>query len=281
MITELSRVQAEAQKQSYIRNGFDEYEFIAEPTACPICRSLDGKHFKVSKMMPGENAHPMHPNCHCSTAAYMDDKEYREWLDGYSKHGMNFEEWKNRREKEESKTKYKYKNTVVDSKLINSPEYRRRIDKISNITNVNRNIWKLSKDMLLHRSGTNFEDLAYIDEKTGKYEINKDYNAESRAKPNKKMDAMLKDAEPYTIIGIHNHPGSSVPSMGDLLACLYRQYKCGVVVCHDGKIYKYFVDEEKFNQVLAHFALDNLERTGYTDEVKKQFVDAGVCLEVL
>ena len=69
--------------------------------------------------------------------------------------------------------------------------------------------------------------------------------------------------------------------MGDLLACLYRQYKCGVVVCHDGKIYKYFVDEEKFNQVLAHFALDNLERTGYTDEVKKQFVDAGVCLEVL
>ena len=49
MATELSRVQAEAQKQSYIRNGFDEYEFIAEPTACPICRALDGKHFKVSK----------------------------------------------------------------------------------------------------------------------------------------------------------------------------------------------------------------------------------------
>ena len=99
MITELSRVQAEAQKQSYIRNGFEEYEFIAEPTACPICRALDGKHFKVSKMMPGENAHPMHPNCHCSTAAYMDDKEYREWLDGYSEHGMDFETWKKRVEK--------------------------------------------------------------------------------------------------------------------------------------------------------------------------------------
>lgn len=99
MITELSRVQAEAQKQSYIRNGFDEYEFIAEPTACPICRSLDGKHFKVSKMMPGENAHPMHPRCRCSTAAYMDDKAYNEWLDGYSEHGMNFETWKKRVEK--------------------------------------------------------------------------------------------------------------------------------------------------------------------------------------
>lgn len=99
MITELSRVQAEAQKQSYIRNGFEEYEFIAEPTACPICRALDGKHFKVSKMMPGENAHPMHPRCRCSTAAYMDDKEYDEWLDGYSEHGMDFETWKKRVEK--------------------------------------------------------------------------------------------------------------------------------------------------------------------------------------
>lgn len=94
MATELSRVQAEAQKQSYIRNGFDEYEFIAEPTACPVCKALDGKHFKVLKMMPGENAHPMHPRCRCSTAAYMDDKEYSEWLDGYSQHGMSFEEWK-------------------------------------------------------------------------------------------------------------------------------------------------------------------------------------------
>jgi len=45
MATELSRVQAEAQKQSYIRNGFDEYEFIAEPTACLICRDFRWKAF--------------------------------------------------------------------------------------------------------------------------------------------------------------------------------------------------------------------------------------------
>lgn len=30
---------------------------------------------------------------------YMDDKEYREWLDGYSEHGMDFETWKKRVEK--------------------------------------------------------------------------------------------------------------------------------------------------------------------------------------
>lgn len=70
MITELARVQSGAQKASYERNGYDEYEFIAEPTACPICRALHGKHFKVVDMLPGENCEPMHPRCKCSTAAY-------------------------------------------------------------------------------------------------------------------------------------------------------------------------------------------------------------------
>lgn len=93
MVTELARVQTEAQKQSFEKNGFDEYTFLALGDACPICKGLDEKQFKVSKMMPGANAPPMHPRCRCSTAAYMDDKEYNEWLDGYSEHGMNFEEW--------------------------------------------------------------------------------------------------------------------------------------------------------------------------------------------
>ncbi|HBY70744.1 minor capsid protein [Blautia liquoris] len=72
MQTELARVQTEAQKQSYERNGYDKYVFIAEPTACPICQALDDKVFDVKKMMPGTNASPMHPHCRCSTAAHAD-----------------------------------------------------------------------------------------------------------------------------------------------------------------------------------------------------------------
>lgn len=63
MITELARVQTEAQKQSLERNGFDEYIFLALGTACPICKKLNEKHFKVAKMMPGKNAPPIHPLC--------------------------------------------------------------------------------------------------------------------------------------------------------------------------------------------------------------------------
>ena len=91
MRTELARVQTEAQKQSFERNGFEEYEFIANSNCCDICQSLDGKIFKVSKMMPGENAAPMHPHCRCSTAAHSDRKEYDEWLDFLEKGGTTAE----------------------------------------------------------------------------------------------------------------------------------------------------------------------------------------------
>lgn len=115
MTTELARVQTEAQKQSFVRNGFDEYEYIAcgNNDVCSVCKALDGKPFKVDDMMPGENAPPMHPNCHCSIAAYMDDELYEKWLDSYQEHGLNFEDWKASRESEESKKKYKYADTVV------------------------------------------------------------------------------------------------------------------------------------------------------------------------
>lgn len=94
--TELARVQTEAQKQSYIRNGFDQYTYISSGDfkVCALCKPLNGRHFDVEKMMPGDNAPPMHPLCRCSTAAYIDDKSYEEWLSGYKDHGLSYADWK-------------------------------------------------------------------------------------------------------------------------------------------------------------------------------------------
>lgn len=91
MRTELARVQTEAQKQSFERNGFEQYTFIVNGGCCDICEGLKGKIFPVAKMMPGENAPPMHPHCRCSTAAYSDRKEYDEWLDHLAKGGTTEE----------------------------------------------------------------------------------------------------------------------------------------------------------------------------------------------
>lgn len=283
MITELARVQTEAQKQSFVRNGFDEYVYVAcgNSDVCAECKALDGKHFKVEDMMPGENAPPTHPCCHCSVAAYMDDKAYEEWLNSYREHGLNFEDWKASRESEESKKKYKYANTVVKKSLLKSSAYRKKFNQVSSNTRVNRIAWNLSKDMLEHRSGTKFEDLAFINAVSEEYAANKDYDVESKAKMNRAMKKLLADSEAGTIIAIHNHPGSSVPSIPDLRACIQRGYKKGIAVCHDGKVYIYSVDVEKYNEPIASSALDWLEIEGYTEEVKKTLNDAGVSLEVL
>lgn len=80
MRTELARVQTAAQKASFEANGFTQYEYIANSRCCEACQALDGKHFDVADMMPGENAAPLHPNCRCSVAAYDDGEEYQRWL---------------------------------------------------------------------------------------------------------------------------------------------------------------------------------------------------------
>lgn len=95
--TELARVQTEAQKQSYIRNGNDEYEYMAvNPMGpCSVCKELNGKVFKVKDMMPGENAPPLHPNCHCTTAPHWDREEFDRYIN--SDTDLSFADWKNRK----------------------------------------------------------------------------------------------------------------------------------------------------------------------------------------
>lgn len=75
MRTETARVQIEVQKKSYLENDVEEFEFVAEPSACGLCKPLDGKTFKVAKMESGLNAAPIHPNCRCSTVPYVERKE--------------------------------------------------------------------------------------------------------------------------------------------------------------------------------------------------------------
>ena len=119
MDTELRRVQTQAAKQSYERNGIEEYKFLTINARgpCGICKALDGKVFKVKDMQIGKNAPPMHPRCHCTMVPYWDEEEFEEWPDYLDKGGTT-KEWKRLRTSEKSVEKSGVNGIIKNSKGI-------------------------------------------------------------------------------------------------------------------------------------------------------------------
>jgi len=80
--TEMARVQTETQKQSFNMAGYEYYVFISlEGRACPVCAALDtGEPISIEDLMPGETAPPIHPQCRCSVAAWMDREQMEKEL---------------------------------------------------------------------------------------------------------------------------------------------------------------------------------------------------------
>ena len=97
---------------------------------------------------------PAHPHCLCHY-----EKVYASELDSYV---LN-----DRLEKEEQRYG-RNKETAINHAYINSGEYRRKFDKITDNPDVNRALYYAAKQALIHRSGTRFEDMFWIDKTTGK-----------------------------------------------------------------------------------------------------------------
>lgn len=248
MRTELARVQTEAQKQSFERNGFKEYEFIVNGGCCDICEALKGKHFEVAKMMPGENAPPMHPHCRCSTAAYSDRAEYEEWLD-FLANGGTTEEYNKQKAKlaaiSEKEKQYgiKYGEAAmkVDWDYINSQEYKNKFDKLTDNPKTNQSIYEVAKKALKHRDGTTYEDMYLLgldgnilsSVTDSSIERGVTYTDEFK----EALKKSIKDSTPT--IAIHNHPEGTPPSADDFRKAYENKYSLGVIAGHNGQIYIY------------------------------------------
>jgi SPP1 gp7 family putative phage head morphogenesis protein len=81
--TENARIGSQAQIESFKANNFTHYVYVAEKSACGVCKPLDGKVFKVEDAEIGVSLKPMHPNCYCSAFAYtqMQRKVNGVWVD--------------------------------------------------------------------------------------------------------------------------------------------------------------------------------------------------------
>lgn len=221
MRTELARVQTEAQKQSFVENGFTQYEFIALGSACDICKKIDGKHFDVEKMMPGTNAPPMHPNCRCSIAAWEDDDDYEAWLDYLDKGGAT-EEWERlKKKKKESIIEPRDEGEKSNKTVYSSQELLRKsreVNEYLNTLNIPRSKW----------SGMTFVK--------SKEELRKAHGVKKRS-----CDIWLReDAEIKTIIHEHLHARSSSWMISKLRKDLgFEEGACELLaeeICKNNKI---------------------------------------------
>lgn len=130
------------------------------------------------------------------------------------------------------------KNTTVNHSYINSGEYRKKFDAISNDKALNRKVYQITKKMLEHRSGTLYEDMYWLDIDSLEVVASEtEQRAQNRIKYSKATKKAIAQNE--NLLVIHTHPNSMPPSINDFNSALKNKYRLCIVCCHDGKIFMY------------------------------------------
>lgn len=134
------------------------------------------------------------------------------------------------------------KDTIVNKTYIDSGDYRRKYDNITDNQLVNKSLYNCAKDALKHRSGTVFEDMYWIDGNTGKIIFSVTDSTEERTiKYTDRIKRAIKTND--NIVTIHTHPSSMPPSADDFNSCFINGYKNCFIACHNGKVYGYYSNE--------------------------------------
>lgn len=242
MRTELARVQIDAQMQSYDNAGVTEYTYITcgFGDACPFCRALDGRHFKTSDMLPGENAPPMHPNCHCSTSAYM-DRNSIDWLKDEAESAGKISNT-SERERVYIQDDGKREPGHVNLSLVNTKKYHDRYDNLTVHKDVNESLYRASMEILKDRNNTEFEDIVAIDARTGDIIVKNTSASTNKIKHRcgfswGEQSWLEERRGMYEVL--HNHPNNSLPSRDDIKKLFDREHQSGsTIICHNGDIYR-------------------------------------------
>ncbi len=156
-------------------------------------------------------------------------------------------------EDEKSNSKYD-RETYINRKLIFSNQYERSILSLGENKECTRLILEAARTMTKHHHGDKYEDLYFIDCVTNISLAQTEYRVrEHEVLPTKAMKELANDNP--NIISIHNHPTNGLPSLSDLNSCSKIGYKYGLVICHNGSIYKYKTRKE-YNNINSEIALN-------------------------
>lgn len=296
--SETAHFMNQGQKMAYEEIGIKQYRFVAalSELTCDRCGSLDGSVFDTDKAVEGENFPPIHPRCRCVTVmadVNLSTRIARDPLTGenYKVDGsMTFDEWKNSLS-DEQKNALKYvansekrgiikarsgsvalenqrygrnKVTLVNKTYIESGEYKRKFDNISENKAVNKTLYDCAKAALKHRSGTKFEDMYWIDGNTGEIIASalneKETSGVAKSKRRNKVLARYGN-----IYAIHSHPASMPPSATDFNCFFEQGYSKAFVACHDGTLYSY-TSEQEVSIELYNLYVSKFASNGYSEK---------------
>lgn len=296
--SETAHFMNQGQRMAYEEIGIKQYRFVAalSELTCDRCGSLDGSVFDTDKAIEGENFPPIHPRCRCVTImadVNLTSRIARDPLTGenYKVDGsMTFDEWKNGLS-DEQKNALKYvansekrgiikarsgsvalenqrygrnKVTLVNKTYIESGEYKRKFDNISENKAVNKTLYDCAKAALKHRSGTKFEDMYWIDGNTGEIIASALNEKEtSGVVKSKRRNKVL--ARYGNIYAIHSHPASMPPSATDFNCFFEQGYSKAFVACHDGTLYSY-TSEQEVSIELYNLYVSKFASNGYSEK---------------
>lgn len=225
VVTESARVQDVAQMESLKRNGFKFCKWIAEPTACKRCREIaesNNEHGIGVYRLDDVPMIPEHPRCRCSKAAYWVDEERYLLQNETTK--ITQKDLKN--------------NLTVDRDLVNSKSFHDKFERMNLRKSVKEMLYQTSLEMLEHRDGTNSEDIAAIDIRTGnRLFLNMSAIDESKVNPTPEEYKLIENNDDKVIL-IHNHPLSGRPSWADIKTLqLGKKYiDRSIIIGHKGNV---------------------------------------------
>ena len=164
---------------------------------------------------------------------------------------------------EENQRYGRNKKTTINNTYIESGEYRKKFDTLTENKDVNRILYAKAKEMLKHRSGTLLEDMYWIDSDTGEVVASVvDSKIPQAVSYSTSVQKAIRGKE--NLLTMHTHPNSIPPSIPDFNSSYIRKYRLSVVVCHDGKIFAYKANDF-IREKIAELYIAEFRDSGYTE----------------
>ncbi len=279
VMTESAAFASAAQRDCFNDLDVEQFQVVGtfdKKKTCGFCGDMNGKVFPMSEFREGETAPPFHPWCRCCTAPYFADMEGigKRWSRNPDtgkgellSADTKFSDWKARyvkpkkdltngggsgiiktgsdyvaEKEQEYGVPYGLDAVIADMNYINSDNYAKKFDNITDNATVNKTLLECSRLAVDHRSGTLYEDMYLINGISGEVLAKQlETSVERGIIYNDEMKKALKQAKSdgVPVIALHSHPEGYPPSVDDFNSAYKHNYALGVVSGHNGQVYVY------------------------------------------